>query len=115
MTGKELMRQKLRTAKEKQIHGHRRMATEPAFGIIKEQMNFRRFSRRGLSLAGAEWLFVAAVYNIKRLYGLTMKGTNLASLKAKEAGNDEKSAILPAVLNVTQFHREPPRLPTTIS
>jgi hypothetical protein len=54
MTGKELMRQKLRTAKEKQIHGHRRMATEPAFGIIKEQMNFRRFSRRGLSLGVAE-------------------------------------------------------------
>jgi transposase len=94
MTDKELMRQKLRTAKGKQIYGHRKMTSEPAFGIIKEQMNFRRFSCRGLSLVGAEWLFVAAAYNIKRLYGLTMEGTNLAPLKAKEAGNGEKSAIL---------------------
>jgi transposase len=94
MTDKELMGQKLRTAKGKQIYGHRKMTSEPTFGIIKEQMNFRRFSCRGLSLVGAEWLLVAAAYNIKRLYGLTMEGTNLTPLKAKEAGNGENSVIL---------------------
>ena len=94
MTDKELMGQKLRTAKGKQIYGQRKMTSEPTFGIIKEQMNFRRFSCRGLSLAEAEWLFVSAAYNIKRLYVLTRAGTMLALLKAKEAGNSENSAIL---------------------
>lgn len=94
MTAKELMGQKLRTAQGQQIYGQRKMTSEPAFGIIKEQMNFRRFSCRGLSLAGAEWLFVTAAYNIKRLYGLTMAGTTLATLKAQKTENEVNSAIL---------------------
>ena len=94
MTDKELMGQKLRTAEGKQIYGQRKMTSEPAFGIIKEQMNFRRFSCRGLSLAAAEWLFVSAAYNIKRLYGLTKARANNAPLNVEEAGKEENATVL---------------------
>jgi transposase len=83
LTPKELMAKKLRTVEGKEIYGKRKMTAEPVFGIIKEQMGFRRFSCRGLLLARAEWLFVSAAYNLKRLFGLIAKQTTHAFLQAQ--------------------------------
>jgi len=46
----------------------RRSATvETVFGNLKETMGFRRFTRRGLQAARDEWMFVATVFNMRRL------------------------------------------------
>jgi hypothetical protein len=43
---------------------------EPAFGIIKEVMGFRRFSLRGLAKVSLVWTLVCVSYNLKRLFTL---------------------------------------------
>ena len=44
------------------------MIVEPVFGQIKEARGFRRFSLRGLEAVQAEWLLVAAVHNLGKLF-----------------------------------------------
>ena len=102
LTDKELMGKKLRTTQGKEIYGKRKMTAEPVFGIIKEQMNFRQFSCRGLKLAQAEWLFVSAAFNIKRLYGLTNGGSLLAGGQPNE---DAKDVISPVFASNPFFRR----------
>lgn len=45
----------------------RGVTIEPAFGVIKEQMGFKRFSLRGLEKADTEWRLVALAYNVRKL------------------------------------------------
>jgi len=40
---------------------------EPAFGIIKNAIGFRRFSLRGLAKVAAEWTLVTLAYNCRRM------------------------------------------------
>jgi transposase len=54
----------------------RQQTVEPAFGIIKEVLGFRRFSLRGLEKASLEWTLVSLAYNFKRLFNL---GARLAA------------------------------------
>lgn len=46
----------------------RKAIIEPIFGIIKEQLGFRRFSGRGYTNASAQWLFVNCIYNLRKIY-----------------------------------------------
>jgi hypothetical protein len=46
----------------------RKELSEPAFGIMKEQMGFRRFLLRGLDNIKAETLMVATAFNLRSLY-----------------------------------------------
>jgi transposase len=48
----------------------RQQTIEPAFGIIKEALGFRRFSLRGLAKVSLEWTLVTLAYNLKRLHTL---------------------------------------------
>jgi transposase len=48
----------------------RQQTVEPAFGIIKEALGFRRFSLRGQAKASLEWTLVTLAYNFKRLFHL---------------------------------------------
>lgn len=49
-------------------HCRKRMQTvEPAFGIIKSAIGFRRFSLRGLAKVAAEWTLVTLAYNCRRM------------------------------------------------
>jgi transposase len=48
----------------------RQQTVEPAFGIIKEALGFRRFSLRGLNKVSLEWTLVSLAYNFKRLFHL---------------------------------------------
>jgi hypothetical protein len=43
---------------------------EPAFGIIKSVLGFRRFLLRGLEKVELEWALVCTAYNLKRLHRL---------------------------------------------
>jgi hypothetical protein len=53
----------------------RQQTIEPAFGVIKEVLGFRRFSLRGLAKVSLEWTLVTLAYNLKRLHRL---GAHLA-------------------------------------
>lgn len=48
----------------------RQQTIEPAFGVIKEVLGFRRFSLRGLAKVSLEWTLVTLAYNLKRLHTL---------------------------------------------
>lgn len=48
----------------------RQQTIEPAFGVIKAVLGFRRFSLRGLAKVSLEWTLVTLAYNLKRLHRL---------------------------------------------
>ncbi len=52
----------------KVAYRRRKELSEPTFGIIKEQMGFRRFLLRGLDNAKAEAMIVAIAFNMRTLY-----------------------------------------------
>ncbi len=64
----EFMAHRLATKAGKELYGLRKQTVEPAFGIIKEALGFRRFLLRGLSKVNLEWELVRLSYNLKRLF-----------------------------------------------
>ena len=56
------------TDEAKIAYKRRKELSEPSFGIIKEQMSFRRFLLRGLNNAKAEAIMVATAFNMRTLY-----------------------------------------------
>ena len=46
----------------------RKELSEPTFGIMKEQLDFRRFLLRGLDNVKAETFMVATAFNLRSLY-----------------------------------------------
>ena len=63
----DLMRRKLSTKAGKAAYAQRKAIIEPAFGQIKEaNLEFRRFSFRGLGKVQAEWQLVCAAHNLLR-------------------------------------------------
>jgi len=53
----------------------RKVIVEPAFGIIKQCMGFRRFTAFGLKNAEAQWSWICTVFNLKKLYKHWLTGT----------------------------------------
>ena len=51
----------------------RKQTVEPAFGIIKSVMGFRRLSPRGLNKVSGEWNLVCLAWNVKRMAVLRPK------------------------------------------
>jgi hypothetical protein len=66
----EIMVHCLTTEASKALYGLRKQAVEPAFGIIKEAMGFRRFLMRGLEKVNLKWTLVTTSYNLKHLFNL---------------------------------------------
>ena len=64
------MAYKLLTEIGKALYRLRKSTVEPVIGIIKEVLNFRQFSLRGLVAAAGEWTMVCLAYNLKRLHTL---------------------------------------------
>ena len=56
------------THEAKAAFKRRKILSEPSFGIIKEQMRFRRFLLRGLNNAKTEANFVTTAFNMRTLY-----------------------------------------------
>lgn len=61
-------REWMATQEAKLEYKRRKELSEPAFGIIKEQMGFRRFLLRGLNNAKAEVVMMATAFNMLTLY-----------------------------------------------
>jgi len=68
LSRRERMGRKLRTKAGRRHYARRKAIVEPVFGQIKEARGFRRFSLRGLEAVQAEWLLVAAVHNLGKLF-----------------------------------------------
>jgi transposase len=62
------MRQTLNSDQGKATYATRAPTIEGVFGHLKEGLGFRRFSRRGLDAADAEWQFMCAVKNLLKLH-----------------------------------------------
>ncbi len=56
------------TQEVKVAYRRRKELSEPSFGIIKEQMGFRRFLLRGLYNVKTEIIMVATAFNMRTLY-----------------------------------------------
>jgi transposase len=68
LSRRDRMGRKLRTKAGHAHYARRKAIVEPVFGQIKEARGFRRFSLRGLEQVRAEWLLVAAVHNLGKLF-----------------------------------------------
>lgn len=64
----EAMEYRLRTAEGAAAYALRSQTVEPVFGILKQTLGFRRFSRRGLPAVQSEWSLVCAVHNLLKVF-----------------------------------------------
>ena len=62
------MRHKLQTEVGRAVYKMRKAIVEPAFGQIKEQRGFRRFSLRGKQNVRCEWRLVCAASYLLKLF-----------------------------------------------
>ena len=51
----------------------RSIQVEGAFGVIKQDMKFTRFTRRGLKNTRMEFLMVCIVYNLRKYHNFRIK------------------------------------------
>ena|SRR2546422_195975 len=61
------LRLRLQSPVAKAFYALRAITVEPAFGIIKSVLGFRRFSLRGLDKVRTEWTLVSLAFNCRRL------------------------------------------------
>jgi hypothetical protein len=64
---REQMRERVKSPDGKRLMRLRKTTVEPAFGIIKQTLGFRRFSLRGLEKVRTEWTLVALAFNCRRI------------------------------------------------
>lgn len=64
---RQQMRERLQSSAGRGLYAVRGRTVEPAIGIIKSAMGFRRFQLRGLANVKTEWQLVALAFNCKRL------------------------------------------------
>ena len=62
------MKSKLKSDRGHDVMKMRRSTIEPVFGQIKEARGARRFPRRGLAAAQAEWKLLCATHNLIKLW-----------------------------------------------
>jgi hypothetical protein len=71
---RDKMRWTVRSTDGRALYSRRKVIVEPVFGQIKEARGFRRFLRRGLEAAAAEWSLICLTHNLLKLFragGLT--------------------------------------------
>lgn len=78
----------------------RKSTVEPVFGILKEQLGFRRFHLRGLAKVRGEFALLCSAFNLKKLH-LWRKECSLASTSLIEHIRKQISQLLPGCLG---FH-----------
>jgi transposase len=70
-TPKQRMARKLRTKKGRAAYARRKAIVEPVFGQIDTCQGGKRLLLRGSTAAEAEWAFMAACHNLRKLFGFT--------------------------------------------
>jgi hypothetical protein len=73
----------MKTDKARNLYARRQQLSEPAFGILKEQLGARRFLLRGLKNVRAEFTLMAAAFNIRTLLRVWRKAKNVTYLVFK--------------------------------
>jgi hypothetical protein len=81
-------RQWMSTDEARRLYARRKVLSESAFGIIKDQLGARRFLLRGLANVRAEFTLIATAFNLRMLCQIWKRMT-----KATE----ERANLLPAV------------------
>ena len=66
-------RQWMATTAAQTQYARRKELPEPVFGIIKEQQGGRRLLLRGEANTRAEWLLLAAAFNLRTLARILLK------------------------------------------
>jgi len=61
-------RQWMRSEEARSLYLRRRELCEPTFGILKDQMNSRRFLLRGLANVRAEFILLATAFNLRTMW-----------------------------------------------
>ena len=61
------MLDRLASEEGRALYAKRWFTAEPAFGNIKANLGFRRFSRRSRPAAASEWRFICAIHNLLKL------------------------------------------------
>ncbi|MDR7497529.1 MAG: IS1182 family transposase [Armatimonadota bacterium] len=69
LSGQDRMRRKLRTKAGRAVYRLHKAIAEPVVGQIKAARGFQRFLLRGLRKVRAEWVLVATVHNLCKLFG----------------------------------------------
>ena len=64
------MKHRLKTPEGRKPYDRRKATIEPAFGVNKQAMGFRRFPLRGLQAVKGEWSLVSPPFNLKRMHRL---------------------------------------------
>lgn len=67
---RERINERLSTKEGKKIYAQRAPVVEGTIAILKSVMGYRRFMRRGLSKVRAEWTWLCAAFNLKKLMAL---------------------------------------------
>jgi len=66
-------RQWMQTDEARNLYARRKQLSEPTFGILKDQMNARRFLLRGLVNVRAEFNLLATAFNLRTLWRVWAK------------------------------------------
>ena len=66
----------------KELKKQRSIQVEGAFGVIKEDMGFTRFRRRGMKGVTMEFLLVCLGYNLKKYHMYRLRQEKKNALKA---------------------------------
>jgi transposase len=64
---RQRMTERLESEEGRRIYALRKTTVEPAFGIIKSVLGFRRFHLRGLEKVNLEWELLSTAFNCKRI------------------------------------------------
>ena len=63
----------MRSDEARSLYARRQELSEPTFGILKDQMNARRFLLRGLTNVKAEFNLLATAFNLRTLWRVWAK------------------------------------------
>jgi transposase len=77
-------RQWMKTDEARTLYARRKEMIEPTFGIIKDQMNARRFLLRGLANVRAEFTLLATAFNLRtlwRIWSMSERVSNRVRIK----------------------------------
>ena len=78
------------------LYARRKEMSEPTFGILKDQMNARRFLLRGLANVRAEFDLLATAFNLRTLWRVWSK--------LGRSSNKVKIVIADSLATTIQIH-----------
>jgi transposase len=90
-------RQWMKTDEARTLYARRKEMIEPTFGILKDQMNARRFLLRGLANVSAEFNLLATAFNLRTLWRVWSVSQGLS--------NEVKIKIADSLATTIQIHR----------